>query len=483
MKLLFVNPIVRFDFFNGGLKINLGLLYLASISMKMGHNVFVKNISKFEYPYFIRKIKPDIVLISCVTTQQMSAIKMAEQTRRYNPNIIVIMGGYFPTFNYKILLKQYSNLIDFIVVGEGEKTLELLLKCLEEKKKKYNKIKGLAFVKDNKIVFTGKRPLIKNLDKLPFPARFLMNRKVNDIIFSRGCSMNCKFCSIKKFYGDKIRFRSLKNFVEEINMMCENGHQRVNISDDNFLVNLKQLNQFRSLLKRKNIKVKFSVMLRIDSIDDKKIRILNSLNFVKIYFGVQSIDNNILKFFDTGFDYERLKVFFGYLKKVKDLDMKINLFYIINSGLPKEDGKMIIKNMNKFLLILKENKIRNVKITPYILIPNIGSDIYSFFKKKGYFKNQRINALDNWPKYEYNGLNEKKLMEYYYKFVKKLSKEKMLSKDTGFPNITTINSIKYLALSSLSFKVKFRITLDIIFSMLMMKSPKNIKKKIKDKYF
>lgn len=483
MRLLFINPLVGFDFFNGSLKTNLGILYLASVSMKMGHTVFVKNVSKFEYPSILKKIKPDIVLITCATTQQKSAIKIMFYTKKYNPKIITIIGGYFPTFGYKVLLKKYPNIIDFIIIGEGEKTLELLLKKIEIKEKMYNNIKGIAFFNNNKIFFTGKAPLIKNLDKLPFPARFLMKREVNDIISSRGCNMNCKFCSIRSFYGNIIRLRSIENFIEEVSLMYKSGNKKIDIADDNFLLNLKRLNKFKNLLKKKKIKTKFSVMLRIDSIDYKKIKILKSLNFKRVYFGLQSVDEEVLRFFETGFNYRKIEEFFKLLKKIEKLNIEIGLFYIINSGLPKEDMIRIKRNMNYLLGLLKEKKIKNVKVIPYILIPNRGSNIYSFFKRKGYFKGRLDNILDNWPKYEYNGINEEILDKYYNEFTNKLSKKKMLFYDSTFPNLRNLRFIKYLMSSSFGFKVKLMIVYDIILNLLKMKNPKYIKNVIKNKYF
>ena len=213
MKILFAYPIFQLDgfsFFQKSKVINLGLLYLAAVTEKNGHEAIIRLVNKFNIQKILKKVKPDVLAITSMYLQYPSMVEIIKKTKEFDKDIVTIAGGYHPTFRYEKILKECKEL-DYIVVGEGEKTFEEFLTSKEREK-----IKGLAFRKGKKIIFTGKREFIKDLDSIPFPARHLINFRVNYVISSRGCPFNCRFCCIKNFYERTIRRRSVANTIEEL---------------------------------------------------------------------------------------------------------------------------------------------------------------------------------------------------------------------------------------------------------------------------
>ena len=120
------------------------------------------------------------------------------------------MGGNHLTFNYQEMLEK--DYVDLVVMGEGEYTMLELVQTLEEGGDLKN-VKGIAY----QDVVTPPRPLIEDLDELPFPARHLLpmdhykilNMKLHTatLISGRGCPMQCSFCASAALHGNKLRMR------------------------------------------------------------------------------------------------------------------------------------------------------------------------------------------------------------------------------------------------------------------------------------
>ena len=148
------------------------------------------------------------------------------------------MGGYHPSFNHQEMLE--NDYVDIVVIGEGEYTFPELVRTLE-KGGDISKVKGIAY----QDVITPPRPLIKDLDQLPFPARHLLpmdhykilNMKLNTatIISSRGCPMQCSFCASAALHGNRLRMRSAKNVVDEMeHLLKDHDAGMIAFMDDTF---------------------------------------------------------------------------------------------------------------------------------------------------------------------------------------------------------------------------------------------------------
>lgn len=193
----------------------LGMLYIAGILMREGIEVSIldqaiKNASIPQAINWVKKENPDLVGFSVCGSSAREAFKVAEVVKTEMPDVTVVLGNYHATFNAERILKKYPS-VDIIVRGEGEYTSLDLVKCLE-KKHPLKEVDGITFRNNGEIVSTPDRPLIKNIDELPFPNRRLMNaeytslihgiraatKKFTTVVSSRGCPFSMHLLRLQK---------------------------------------------------------------------------------------------------------------------------------------------------------------------------------------------------------------------------------------------------------------------------------------------
>ena len=208
----------------------LGLCYIAAILEKHGYNVSVYNadyktdlqptsvveltakydtylrtLNDMNHPLWkevgavISKQSPDIVGISVMTAKYGSALNVSRLVKDFDPDIPVVWGGVHPTILPDETMKNKD--VDIVVRGEREYTFWELIENLES----LDKVLGITYKENGEIIHKPNRPLIENLDELPFPARHLILEKENyhpeafgNIFASRGCPYNCIFCASHK---------------------------------------------------------------------------------------------------------------------------------------------------------------------------------------------------------------------------------------------------------------------------------------------
>lgn len=233
MKITFLNPPQtnsKYKFL-GVVAPSLGIGYMSAVLEQNGYDVDVLDASALELSYDeigqeIIERNPDIVSISALTPTIGVALDSADKVKQVKPDTIVVLGGYHPTFEFKSVLEEPS--VDVVVRGEGEYTLLELVRAVENKED-LKDVAGLAFhdESDGSLVLTPDRPVIQDLDELPFPAFHLfpmekyrilnITTNVATIITTRGCPMQCSFCSSVALHGNKLRRRSYEMYVMKSN--------------------------------------------------------------------------------------------------------------------------------------------------------------------------------------------------------------------------------------------------------------------------
>jgi radical SAM superfamily enzyme YgiQ (UPF0313 family) len=120
--------------------------------------IFYNSINSLKYKYFG---------ISVNDANLPEGLYWAKLIKTLNTKNKIIFGGPGVTFNDELILKNYQNLIDVIVRGEGEKTIKELLNAYETNSSLQN-VTGITFYSEN-VKRTVDRQLIENLDDLPLP--------------------------------------------------------------------------------------------------------------------------------------------------------------------------------------------------------------------------------------------------------------------------------------------------------------------------
>ena len=322
----------------------LGVMYLSSLLKNNGHCVEVF----IEYGQGIDRLikeagdfKPDIIGFPCTSGIHRWAKAAARLFKNICPKSKIIFGGPHPTF-FPDIIEDES--VDIICRGEGEYTL-LDLAGKIEKGQDYSGISNLWVKKKGCVFRNDVRPLIENLDELPFPDRNLyirkypfLNKSQKAFIAGRGCPFSCTYCfnhAFKKIYqgkGNMVRLRSVDNIISEIKEVESGGRLKtVYIQDDTFALNkiwtLEFLEKYRS-----QVRLPFICMLRADLVDEEVVKNLKSAGCLNVFFGIetgsQNLRNLLLKKSITdGQIYETAAL----LKKYKIRFRTYNMF-----GLPGE---------------------------------------------------------------------------------------------------------------------------------------------------
>ncbi|MDO8535332.1 MAG: radical SAM protein, partial [Xanthobacteraceae bacterium] len=232
----------------------LGTLYVAACLLQAGHEVKFLNGAFLAHAEILRQVgefQPDVAGIYSTTFGWPKALKTAADLKRRDPRLFICVGGPYPIAAPERCLMDAGENIDAVVTGEGEQTLVEMLARLESGRG-LSGVAGVMFRHGAEIVQNPPRPLIENLDALPFPARELLGqpdrylpppatyrrKPVAVMLTSRGCNRRCIFC----FQIDKdrkagvrgVRFRSIANVLQEIELLLEQGYREIKFIDDSF---------------------------------------------------------------------------------------------------------------------------------------------------------------------------------------------------------------------------------------------------------
>jgi anaerobic magnesium-protoporphyrin IX monomethyl ester cyclase len=196
----------------------------------------------------IESFNPDIVASSSLATcNAYVAVRTLETAKKVNPDILTVTGGQHFTATAQESLEEYQ-CIDVIVRGEGEQTFTDLVKTAD-KKSAYQKIDGISFRRKDKIVHNPPRPLIENLEELPYPGYHLVKDLIHKYHFAamagrgvpyvliegaRGCPHACTFCTQWRHWQAKWRSKSPKRIADEMEFCHKNfGSKFIWLTDDN----------------------------------------------------------------------------------------------------------------------------------------------------------------------------------------------------------------------------------------------------------
>jgi radical SAM superfamily enzyme YgiQ (UPF0313 family) len=291
---------------------NLGTRYLAAVLRQHGYSVELAPFSTAgEMDAVVRRAqltRPRLVGLSIIFQYRAPEfLALAAELRRVLPQAHITTGGHFPTFAASDLLRD-NLALDSVVRGEGEFTLLELVQKLDSPEA-WHTILGLSFRRNGRVVENPPRPLIADLDSLPFPARDTppqhhLGIGFSPIVGSRGCYRDCAFCSIRAFYGisqGKVqRFRSVSNLVDEMEMLYHTFGVRFFVfNDDEWFpagkTRLARIAALDSELKQRGLDVIMSIKCRADDVTEDLFRRLLDMGVVRAYVGVESGSDHSLR--------------------------------------------------------------------------------------------------------------------------------------------------------------------------------------------
>jgi anaerobic magnesium-protoporphyrin IX monomethyl ester cyclase len=278
----------------------LGICYIASNLMAHGFEVSVVDLAISEpdpgrAESEIRREQPRILGITASTSTYMKALKIAKKAKEIDPRTVTVIGGPHVTFTAQEALANPE--IDLVVRNEGEVTMMELCNLYLKDEGTLNSIQGISYRYHSKVVDNPGRPLIRDLDQLPFPARHLLPLDLYKIpatlITSRGCPSKCVFCAAEAMSGGAYRVRSPGNVLEEIDELKRQCSPSLYfIADDTFTVFHDRTKEICTGLSKAG--VRWMCESRVNFVNRELLRNIADSGCFAIQFGVESGSQRVL---------------------------------------------------------------------------------------------------------------------------------------------------------------------------------------------
>jgi anaerobic magnesium-protoporphyrin IX monomethyl ester cyclase len=391
MHVLLVNPPSMGIFKLLGLDLPpLGLLYVAAYLEQAGVEVTLLDLNTFrkgDPPLSFRSY--DIVGIGTDTTRYFQAQEIAKKAKAEGST--VVMGGPHPFYAAEEILK--TGVVDYIVRGEGEETLLDIVHALEQGKSA-RFIPGVSSWQQGKLLEIPPRPFLEDLDSLPFPARHLLPmdryparmgyRRITSMHTSRGCPAKCSFCSSSYNDGFRVRARSAKSIVDEIQaIQSQYDFGAVAFMDDLFTLNPNRVRKVcQEILKRK-VDVHWWCFSRADTLkkNEDLVALMAESGCKTIFVGVEAGDNRTLKAYNKG---SKLQTSIDAVDLLKKYQIQIIASYIL--GGPQESIQQMFRTL-RFAQKLDTTAAQFTLLTPFP-----GTQLYQEVEPLIYHK--------DWSKYD-----------------------------------------------------------------------------------
>lgn len=282
----------------------IGLCSLHSVLRTAGHKAHLANLSgmqQAEVRRLLQHLKPDLVGFSQWTHNRHATLDLARLTKKLRPTCTVMLGGGHATHQAEALLAQHPE-IDLIVCGEGEETLLELIAAIRDKRP-LSSVAGLAVRDGQQILKTTARPRIKDLDSLPFPARYLheaigvdLDLQPQFISTSRGCPSACRFCSSPTFWGRTVRTRSPASVVDEFRFQRQQfGMLYLSLRDDTFTADRRRTIELCQRLLEQRVNLFWNCQTRVEAVDEEVLIWMKRAGCECIQLGVESGSPRILQ--------------------------------------------------------------------------------------------------------------------------------------------------------------------------------------------
>ena len=248
----------------------------------------------------INEYSPDIFLVSYWTPMADAAHEIMRVIRNENNKIKIISGGTHPSIFPEEALK-YS---DIAVKFEGEITITELIKALLTKSD-LSKVAGISYLENGKMIYTGDRDFVEELDSLPFPAwEFMPMENYNTqmhatggkrmpVMCSRGCPYGCSYCVSPYFWKRKLRWRSYENVVDEIETIgIKLNIYKIHFWDDNLFINPDYIEKLCKEIIRRKLKIEWLGLTRATHIVkcEHLLSLMKSSGCIGMEMGIESAD-------------------------------------------------------------------------------------------------------------------------------------------------------------------------------------------------
>lgn len=349
------------------------------------------------------EFSPKMIVVDTSTPSIHNDIKVASKLKAVTGAFVVMVGTHVSAMPEETL--RLDENIDAVATHEYDYTLAELAKCVEHKKDLKN-VKGIVFRSENgEIIKNENRPMVENLDNLPFVTSvYKKYLDVDDYFYSsaahpmvmiitgRGCPFRCFWCNWPQvFHGHKYRLRSAENVVEEFEYITKTLPEvkEVGIEDDTLTADVERVRKICKLLIEKGInkKIKWYANVRV-TLDFETMKIMKDAGCRLIIPGYESGVQEILDSARKGITLEQSRQF---AKNAKKVGLLVHGCFII--GIRGETKETAMKTIE----FAKELDPDDAQFFPLIVYP--GTEAYEWAQKNKYLTTNdfsKWNTAEGW---------------------------------------------------------------------------------------
>lgn len=387
-----------------------GLAYVASAARSAGHDVTIYQQDIYHYSEehlteYLCKNKYDAVGVGgCGGYYQYRKIKsIAAAVDKVPDKPFFWMGGHLPSPEPEYFLRKFK--ADLIMIGESDETVKEVLQTLETSGD-FSGVQGIAWLdSEGNYRINERRPLIQDIDQIPFPAYDLFNMehyvlypqpnssrgdRGAEILSGRGCPFRCNFC----YRMDSgFRPRRTEHIIEEIEFLKERyGVTYISFIDELLMSSVKRTVEFCEMMIERKVNVKWNCSGRLNyaSKDKGMLELMKQAGCVFINYGIESMDNEALKRMNKNLTTDMIV---RGVENTLDAGISPGLNIIFgNLG----ETRQSIENDVKFLLEYDDHaQLRTIRpVTPYP-----GTDLYHYAVERGlikdiedFYENKHVNS-------------------------------------------------------------------------------------------
>lgn len=384
-----------------------GLAYIAAVLSKEGHTVEVYNQDHQHYPNahlteYLNRNKFDVIGLSFIAGyyQYRKAIKISQAINESKNRPFYIIGGHGPSPEPEFFLKKTG--ADIVVIGEGEETIVELLKTTAAHRS-LSSVMGIAYLDGGKIRINGRRPLIQDIDTIPFPKydlfpieyyRLLRMPHIKPSEFSlpllsgRGCTFTCNFCYRM---DEGFRPRSNESIIEEIRLLKKDyGITYIAFGDELLMSSEKRAASLSEAFIKADLNVTWDCNGRLNYAKPDLLKLMKQAGCVFINYGIEAMDDVILRNMNKALTTSQI------IKGIEaTLAAGISPGFNIIFGNIGENRETLNKGVEFLLKYDDGAQMRTIRpVTPYP-----GSPLYDLAKEKGlvrdcedFYENKHINS-------------------------------------------------------------------------------------------
>ncbi len=253
----------------------------------------------------------DFVGITAFSYSLRNVYSLIDRIKSHTKAPVVIGGPHVSVSKLQVLMDTN---VDFAVKNEGEYTALELLEILQSPQPDFSKVRGLLWRKGSENIENPDRPMIENIDELPYPDydSFGIERypcaqaKAIPFITQRGCPYKCNFCSVPVSMGGGFRARTPENTVKEMEYWYAKGWRHFQINDDVFNLHPERVIQICKLIVEKNLDITWELYngMRVNAVNEELLHWMKKAGCRLISYGCESGSPRLLKIIRKGLTVE-----------------------------------------------------------------------------------------------------------------------------------------------------------------------------------